>query len=804
MAVVTDNSGVTTTSSPIDVTITNPPTVTISSPSNGASFASSSNIDITAIAQDDDVLIDNVDFYADGNLLGTGFLSVSNQYMFKWVNVPDGVHSVTAVAKDKYGVTGTSNPCALLVNRTSVSPGEFLWFDDSVPQGATTHSDSDGWYWIDANPAPVLGNKSHQSKTGSGVHQHFFDGATDKLIINAGDKLYTYVFLDLDNMPRELMLQWQAEDGWEHRAFWGADAIDFGLTNSNGRRRIGSLPAAGQWVRLEVPASDVGLEGKTVSGMAFTLDGGRATWDHSGKLVPSLVPPPPATPSDQVWVDDAVPAGATVGVTDDVWNWVNANPAPYSGQKAHQSYVASSSDPIQFRQHYFTGAQTPLEINPGDVLYAYVYLDPTYKPDEIMLQWYDGAGWEHRAYWGGNWIQQFGIHGTESRRYMGGLPSAGKWVRLEAPASYVGLEGKTVTGMSFGLYRDQGRGLATWDKAGKVSSSSSLTVPVPLQATVLFYRFFGSDYNGYYYTTNSIGRKNEELQRIQCYIFANQAAGTVPFYRFRSKDFNRYFYSTNFNEPDPSAWSYEGIAGYLYPDNSAAGTVPLYRFRGQNGHFYTTDASEGTDMISEGVAGYVIQTQPPPSLTAPTNLVANFTATGFLTWSDNSSNETGFKIESGQLNANWLPVNWTQIATVGPNTTSFKIGNPHMGTPYRVRAMNDIGNSSYSNVVYALGREVYESGGTPEVSITVPENGAVVVGNEVTISTSVYDANGTVDKVELFEGNNKIGEVAASPYVFIWGNVTPGAYTLTAKITDGLTGATVISSPVTITVYRFR
>jgi YD repeat-containing protein len=37
-------------------------------------------------------------------------------------------------------------------------------------------------------------------------------------------------------------------------------------------------------VRLEVDASAVGLEGKTLNGMAFTLYGGRAYWDKAGKV----------------------------------------------------------------------------------------------------------------------------------------------------------------------------------------------------------------------------------------------------------------------------------------------------------------------------------------------------------------------------------------------------------------------------------------------------------------------------------------------------------------------------------------
>jgi len=35
-------------------------------------------------------------------------------------------------------------------------------------------------------------------------------------------------------------------------------------------------------VKLAVPASVVGAEGATLNGMAFTLYGGRATWDNAG------------------------------------------------------------------------------------------------------------------------------------------------------------------------------------------------------------------------------------------------------------------------------------------------------------------------------------------------------------------------------------------------------------------------------------------------------------------------------------------------------------------------------------------
>jgi hypothetical protein len=46
---------------------------------------------------------------------------------------------------------------------------------------------------------------------------------------------------------------------------------------------MGPLPAAGQWVRLTVPAAQVGLDGHILTGMAYTLYNGRATWDYAGK-----------------------------------------------------------------------------------------------------------------------------------------------------------------------------------------------------------------------------------------------------------------------------------------------------------------------------------------------------------------------------------------------------------------------------------------------------------------------------------------------------------------------------------------
>src|SRR5215468_3924519 len=169
------------------------------------------------------------------------------------------------------------------VSQTSWA-GETVWVEDATPAGAVLAGDGEVWNWISANPAPYTGTRAHQSAINAGFHQHYFSGATDTLDVGEGDRLFAYVYLDPANLPSEVMLQWRTGGSWERRAYWGANSLGFGIDGTVSRRRMGGLPIANGWVRLEVAAADVGLEGQTLDGMAFTLFGGRAYWDRAGKL----------------------------------------------------------------------------------------------------------------------------------------------------------------------------------------------------------------------------------------------------------------------------------------------------------------------------------------------------------------------------------------------------------------------------------------------------------------------------------------------------------------------------------------
>jgi predicted phage tail protein len=97
-----------------------------------------------------------------------------------------------------------------------------------------------------------------------------------------------------------------------------------------------------------------------------------------------------------------------------------------------------------------------------------------------------------------------------------------------------------------------------------------------------------------------------------------------------------------------------------------------------------------------------IATTPPAPPGTPSNLTATVVSCNCirLNWLDNSSNETGFKIERCQSTG---CSNFTQIAQVGANVKTYSNTGLSAGVSYsyRVRAYNAGGNSAYSNTATA-------------------------------------------------------------------------------------------------------
>ena len=167
-----------------------------------------------------------------------------------------------------------------------------------------------------------------------------------------------------------------------------------------------------------------------------------------------------------------------------------------------------------------------------------------------------------------------------------------------------------------------------------------------------------------------------------------------------------------------------------------------------------------------------------------------------------------------QLNVSWTApsgrpsTDWIALYKVGdPNTTygswqytqgatsgTFTVTTPTTAAKYEFRYLLQNGFTvvASSNIVPVTV--------APAVSITAPANNTSFVSPAaVTINATASDSDGSVSKVEFFQGSTKLGETTTSPYSYTWSNVGAGSYVLTAKATDNL-GAVMTSTAVNITV----
>ncbi|MDA0168656.1 Ig-like domain-containing protein [Solirubrobacter taibaiensis] len=124
-AVATDTANNTTTSTPVNVTVDNgaPPSVALTAPSAGATLTGPASLTANAT---DDRGIANVQFKVDG--VDVGAPDTSSPYAYTWDSslVPNGSHSVTAVATDTDGATTTSAAVAVTTSNTVTAPSGLI------------------------------------------------------------------------------------------------------------------------------------------------------------------------------------------------------------------------------------------------------------------------------------------------------------------------------------------------------------------------------------------------------------------------------------------------------------------------------------------------------------------------------------------------------------------------------------------------------------------------------------------------------------------------------------------------------
>jgi hypothetical protein len=204
------------------------------------------------------------------------------------------------------------------------------------------------------------------------------------------------------------------------------------------------------------------------------------------------------------------------------------------------------------------------------------------------------------------------------------------------------------------------------------------------------------------------------------------------------------------------------------PSTTATGTTNYYVSQ-------TVNTCEGTRAT---IASTVNAVPAAPTVTTPVNYTQGATATA--------------------LTATGTALKWYTVATGGtaltaaptPSTTATGTTNYYVSQTTNTCE----GNRATLAVVIAAAGNI-----PPTVSITAPANNANLTTGSITITATAADADGTVSKVDFYNGTTLLGSSTTAPYSFTWTAVAVGTYSLTAKATDNKAAVTT-SSTIAITV----
>ena len=165
-----------------------------------------------------------------------------------------------------------------------------------------------------------------------------------------------------------------------------------------------------------------------------------------------------------------------------------------------------------------------------------------------------------------------------------------------------------------------------------------------------------------------------------------------------------------------------------------------------------------------------------------------------LSWKDNASDETGFRIERSTDGSSFA-----QIAQVGANVKSYTAGSLASGTTYyfRVRAYNGVGASGYSNTAAGQTQADAPVNTAPVLTTTNPGDGASYPDNvAITFSGSASDTQDG-DLTSKMTWTSSVSGSLGTGGSFSR-TLPAGTHVITAQVTDS--GGLNASKTVTMTV----
>ncbi|AHJ98378.1 Ig-like domain-containing protein [Hymenobacter swuensis] len=159
-------------------------------------------------------------------------------------------------------------------------------------------------------------------------------------------------------------------------------------------------------------------------------------------------------------------------------------------------------------------------------------------------------------------------------------------------------------------------------------------------------------------------------------------------------------------------------------------------------------------------------------------------------WEDNNATTYSLALEGQTVQSNYnsgAAGTWRRLGPFTANVTDGTISLTTSG-----------GDANLSGIEIWRAGTAAPQNQAPTVSLAAASS-SVTVNSALALTATAADADGSVAKVEFFNGTTKLGEDTSAPYQLSWTPTTAGTVSLTAKATDNA-GATTTSAAVGVTV----
>ena len=777
-----------------------PPIVAITTPTTGSSVTFPAAINFSADAADTDGSIVKVEFFSGVTKIGED-LTGPSPYTFSWTNtLTGGPYSITAVATDSGGVSATSSVVAVTVNPNSNQPGVITLTapaDNATGIGSSTSlslglADPEG----DATTVTFYGRKTTPSTPGADFSvgtlpdtQYYSEGGVNNNGRGPTFAAQTQWYLDNRNsvdMPNLAFISHMG-DIVEHgdatpNEWLTADAamkvienpatslrpygIAYGVTPGN--HDFGTGAGTGTTTGYNQYFGISRFSGRTYYGGGYAGNNlsSYQLFRASGLDFISIsleynVGAKSTYQAQLDWADALLKAYPNHrGIISTHWMVDTGNPANFSTQGAN-IYNDLKDNPNLFLLlgGHVAGEGRRSDTFEGRTVYS-------------VLQDYQG-----RTNGGDGWLRYFIFSPTNNT-------ITAKTYRVSNPLNPAAGTFETDADSQFTLAYPMQSAVTAWIPLG--------TVNIPANGTTSDVNWTGleedSSYEWYASANDGVNTANSPVRRfsttanqaplVSLSAPANNASFTAPAALTLAAD------ATDSDDGIAKVEFYQGGVK-LGEDTSSP-----YEFNVSGlligNYAYTAMGIDvaGKTTLSSVVNVTVTASQPPSvALTSPNqgdvfDAPASITVTADAQDTDGTITLVEFfsgAVKIGEDNSSPYSITWSGVITGSYSLTAKATDN---ATTTATSTAITISVTNTDNVA-------------PGVAISSPSNNAnVAPGVPLMLTATAADTDGTVSKVEFFDGATLLGEDTSSPFSYTVASLATGSHAFTAKATDNDAGTT--------------